>query len=151
MKNNFSPAFALGLVMFFSSHSYAGLFTDDLSRCLVSSTSAADKISLVKWMFTAAALHPAVSSIASVSKEQLDEANKKTAQLFEKLLTKSCREQTIKAVKNEGTAAIQSGFQVLGQVAARELFTSPEVAAGMAGLEKHFDAKKLEEVFGNAK
>jgi len=32
----------------------------------------------------------------------------------------------------------------LGQIAGKELFANPEVAAGMAHFEKYFDAKKLE-------
>lgn len=128
----------------------ADIYTDDLSRCLVESTTREDKFSLVKWMFSAASQHPAVGSIANVSEQQLDETNQRTAELFVDLLTESCREQTIKAVKYEGQVAIQSGFKVLGQVAAGELFASPEVAAGMAGLQKHIDAEKLQSVFGNA-
>lgn len=127
----------------------AGLYTDDLSRCLVSSTSSDDKVSLVKWMFTAASRHPAVSSIASVSDKQLDDMNKEIAELFVKLLTETCKEQAQQAVKYEGQNAIQGGFQVLGQVAAAELFSSPEVSAGMDGLTKHIDNKKLQDVFGS--
>ena len=60
------------------------------------------------------------------------------------LLAERCKEQTKKAVKYEGPAAIQLGFQVLGQVAGSDLFSSPEVAKGMAGLEKYIDKQKLE-------
>ncbi len=151
MKLISMQASLLGLMLSLTTTVQAGLYTDDLSRCLVESTTASDKVSLVKWMFTAAALHPAVSSIASVSEAQLNAANKATAELFMKLLTESCKDQSQKAVKYEGQAAIQGGFTILGQVAARELFASPEVSAGMAGLEKYFDEKKLEEVFGKSK
>ena len=150
MKSHSVLSAILGPILFLSLNVQAQPYTDDLSRCLVESTATADKVSLVKWMFTAASLHPAVSSIASVSEKQLDDANKETAELFVKLLTESCREQAQKAVKYEGPYAIQAGFKVLGQVAAQELFSSPEVSAGMAGMEKHFDTEKLEEIFGQA-
>ena len=147
MKNISTYVSLIGLMFALSSNVQAGLYTDDLSRCLVESTTTEDKISLVKWMFTAASLHPAVSSISSVSEAQLDDANKATAELFVKLLTETCREKAQKAVKYEGQVALRSGFEVLGKVAAGELFASPEVSAGMAGLAKHIDSKKLEDVF----
>jgi hypothetical protein len=46
----------------------------------------------------------------------------------------------------EGPATLQLSFTVLGQVAAGELFSSPEVKQAMSGLTKSIDAKKLEEV-----
>ena len=137
----------VGFLLALSTSVKAGPYTNDLGKCLVESTTVADKVNLVKWMFTAASLHPAVKSIASVSDAELDSANKATAELFVSLLTESCREQTQKAVRYEGQAAIEEGFRVLGQVAAKELFTSPEVAAGMAGLQRHFDTEKLQAVF----
>jgi hypothetical protein len=121
----------------------AGPYTDDLSKCLVSSTMESDRTALVQWMFSAAASHPAVKSIASVSEEQVEAANKTVGELFTKLLTESCREQAEKALKYEGKSTIESSFQVLGQVAGRELFSSPEVAAVIAGLRKYLDAEKL--------
>jgi len=124
--------------------SQAGPYGDDLSKCLVESTSKDDRSALVRWMFAAASAHPAVASIASVSPKVLDDANAATASLFERLLTDSCREKTRKALTYEGPATIQTSFALLGQVAASELFSSPEVAGAMAGLQKHFDTSKLE-------
>lgn len=129
----------------------AGMYTDDLSRCLVDSTTSADKLTLVKWMFAAMARHPAVKTLASVSDAQMDSANKETATLFMKLVTNTCRAQTQKAVKYEGQAALQSSFQVFGQVAAAELFQNQDVAEGMSGLSKYFDEKKLQDVVGSGK
>lgn len=140
-----------GIMMVLCVNSQAGLYTDDLSRCLVKSSTTNDRVSLVKWIFTAASRHPAVSSIASVTEEQLDDMNREIAHLFVKLLTEDCREQSQQAVQYEGQVAIQEGFKVLGQVAASELFSSPEVSAGMDGLAKHIDEQKLQEVFGAKK
>ncbi len=128
----------------FSLTAHAGLYTDDLSRCLVEKTSKEDRASLVRWMFAAAAAHPAVAPIAKVSMEQQDGANKAVGELFTRLLTGSCKEKAKNAITYEGAAAIQMSFQVLGQVAGSELFQSPEVARVMAGLEKHVDKKKLD-------
>jgi hypothetical protein len=130
---------------------YAGPYSDDLSKCLVAKTTEADRVQFVQWMFSAASLHPAVKPLAVVTPEQLDAANKRTAELFMKLLTESCRQESAAVVKYEGLAAFQSSFQVLGQIAGNELFASPEVAAGMAGLEKYFDKEKLQPLMGKAK
>ena len=127
----------------------AGPYSDELSKCLVVSTTTADKNALVKWMFATAALHPAVKSIASVTTEERTQSTRSTARLFERLLTETCLTQTQQALKYEGALALQTGFQMLGQVAARELFADPGVAAGLAEFEAHLDRKKLEQALGN--
>ena len=128
----------------------AGPYSDELGKCLVGSTTAADKGALGKWNFATAALHPAVKSIATVTPEERTGFNRDTARLFERLVTEACRMQTQQAVKYEGAAALQNAFQLLGQVAARELFADPAVAGGLSELERHFDREKLEQAFGSA-
>jgi hypothetical protein len=142
-------AFSFALLV---SHSVlAGPYSDEMAKCLVTSTSEADKNFLVKWMFAAAALHPAVKSISSVSDKQRNELNVKTAKLFERLLTESCKSQVKQAIKYEGQSTIESAFQVLGQVAARGLFSDPSVAGFIAQLGNHVDSKKMESVLGGPK
>jgi hypothetical protein len=105
---------------------------------------------MVRWMFAAAAAHPAVASIANVSPKALEEANATTGSLFMRLLTEACRDKAKKAVTYEGPAAIQLSFTVLGQAAAGELFSNPEVKKAMSGLDKSIDKKKLEELRSDA-
>ncbi len=112
----------------------------------MSSTSSEDRTLLVKWMFSSAALNPSVDEISSVTEKQRDSINKDTANLFTRLLAENCKEQTKKAFIYEGDSAIQNGFKVLGEVASRELFLSPEVSAGMSGLLKHMNMSKLESI-----
>ncbi|GGA72225.1 hypothetical protein GCM10011369_12490 [Neiella marina] len=137
---------ALAILLTFGAPTQAGVYTDELAKCLVSSTSPQDRAALVRWMFIAASHHPAVKDIASVSSAQINDGNRSTADLFVKLMTESCREQTSNAVKFEGPIAIQGGFQVLGQVAGQELFTSPAVASAMADLQSFIDQEKIEAV-----
>lgn len=122
---------------------HAGLYADDLSRCLVEKTTAEDKNTLVRWVIATTTLHPAVQPIARVSAESRARANRDTARIFERLLTESCLDQTRQAVKIEGAAAIQSGFQTLGQVAMAELFADPKVADALGELDRQIDVKKL--------
>ncbi len=123
----------------------AGMYADDLSRCLVEKTTVADKNALVRWVIATTTLHPAVQSIANVSVAERTRANRETALLFERLLTESCIAQTRQAAKYEGAAALQTGFQTLGQVAMAELFANPDVAKGLGELDKLIDAKKLQQ------
>jgi hypothetical protein len=138
-------ALVFGVTVLASALALAGPYSDEMAKCLVKSTSDADKNMLVKWMFAAAALHPAVQSIASVSDAERNELNKSTARLVERLLTETCRAETVEALKNEGAGTIQSSFQVLGQVAAVRLFSDPIVARGM-NIEQHLDPKKFEKL-----
>jgi hypothetical protein len=123
---------------------YAGVYSDDLSKCLVASTTQEDRLTLVNWMFAAASLHPSVTAASPVSAEALDQVNKKMADLFMRLVTVSCKTQVEKALQYEGEVTFQTSFQVLGQVAGRELFSSPEVSAAMSGVQKHLDLEKLQ-------
>ncbi|MBU1437558.1 MAG: hypothetical protein KJ930_12490 [Gammaproteobacteria bacterium] len=136
------------VVFGFSSLSQAGVYSDDLSRCLVESSTPADKSVLVKWMFTSMALHPDVAEMSKVSEVQRGESNKAAADMFTKLMTQTCVEQAKKAIKYEGPAAIQQGFTIFGQVAGQELFANPNVAKALAGLGEHIDIDKLSSVLG---
>jgi len=135
------------LSFFFQSSVHAGPLTDKLSDCIIDKTTKQDRTQLVRWMFTAAALHPAVKDIASISPEQRDESNKNIATVFMRVLTDNCAEQAKAAIKDEGHIALQTSFQLLGQVAGRELFSNPDVAKGTAALQQHLDNKKLNALF----
>ena len=153
MKRLKVPGFTLAyvVVLLASTPAFAGPYTDDLAKCLVSSTTTADRNALVKWMFAATSTHPAVKSLVTMSAVQIDEANKTVAALFVKLLAESCKTKTQEALKYEGKSAIDASFTVLCQVAGRELFSDPNVAANMAGLQKYFDKNKLQQLGDSAK
>lgn len=136
-----SAAWTLALLS--SGPALAGPYSDELSKCLVRSTTDDDKNYLVKWMFAAVTVHPAVRSIASVSDAQREELNRNAAKLVERLLTESCRNETREAVKYEGPGTLQASFQVLGQVAGRGLFADPGVIRSMSAFENYFDTAKL--------
>ena len=142
--------FVLGVVFSLMQYSpaEAGPYADELSKCLVESTSQRDRTELVRWFFASAALHPAVKPMSNVTEAQLDSANKSIADLMTRLLVDSCRLETEEALQYEGLSTIEVAFSVLGQVAGTELFSSPEVAEGLAGLESHFDREALAELKG---
>lgn len=124
--------------------SYAGLYSDDLSRCVVESTTAEDRTNLMKWIFIAMSQHPSVSSLSAVKATDVDAANKTIAQLYMRLLTQACEQKTREAIRIEGVGAVQSSFQLLGQVSASGLFSDPNVAKTMSDLTQYLDNDKLE-------
>jgi hypothetical protein len=119
---------------------WAGVYSDDLTKCLVQSSNSADHTVLVRWMFSALSLHPAVQPMSSVTSQQRDEANKQVEALFSRLLTHDCQTQAVNALKYEGTSAVGVSFRVLGQVAARDLMSDPNVEKGIGGLGVLFAA-----------
>ena len=126
---------------------FAGPYSNDLAKCVVESSSTQDLTVFVRWMFATLSLHPSLKSMVSITEEQRDEANKQCGDIFMRLLTVACKAQAQKAWKYEGQLAVQSSFKILGQAAARELFSHPNVQTGMAGLQKYFDEEKLKSVF----
>ena len=128
----------------------AGIYGDDMAKCLVRSTTTQDRSVLVKWIFAAAASNPEVKSMVSVTERQRNKLNKSIAKLFERLLTDSCRKETQAAYKFEGKATISSSFNLLGQVAGRELFSDPNVTKSVSGLAQYIDQKKMSDLFASA-
>lgn len=127
---------------------YAGVYGNELSKCLVESSTADDKLVFVKWMFTAMSLHPHVKPLSKVTPKQRDDSDKNMANIFLQLMTVRCVDQAKKALQYEGQTAIESSFRIFGQVAARELFSHPDVANGLSGLERHVDSEKLRKTLG---
>lgn len=127
-----------------TSAALAGPYTDDLSKCLVESSTDEEKTTLVQWIFVAMAHHPSVASMANITPEVVEKHNAAVGKLFTQLLTEACADKTVKAMKYERNQALAQAFQVLGQVAAGSLFADPGVAAIMTGLEKYFDKEKFD-------
>ncbi len=125
----------------------ADVYADELGKCLVQSSSQEDKIALVRWVFANAALHPEVKAISALSQQERVAINKTAAQLYGKLLTKVCRSETKAAFKYGGTEAVKTSFNLLGQVAMRELMTDPAVLKGFGDFTQYMDKHALEEVF----
>jgi hypothetical protein len=121
-----------------------------MAKCLVKSTSEADRADLMRWMFSSMSLHPDLTSMSKISAQTRDEVNTKAANLYSRLLFESCKSETHEAVRNEGPQTIQYAFQILGQVAARGLFTEPHVTDAMKALEKGIDQEKLKQLVASA-
>jgi hypothetical protein len=140
----------IALFLSISTKASAGPYSDTLGKALVSATTPADRVILVRWLFTSLSLHPGVQDLIQITPKQKTEANQAVAKLIERLLTVSCRKETIEAVKYEGTSAIESSFNLLGQIAGREAFGDPHVTAGLAELKSLLDVEKFKKALDTA-
>ena len=136
-------AAALSGLLSLATTAFAGPYTDDLSKCLVASTTQNDRVALARWIFIAFSAHPSVAPLSAAKASDIDNSNAEISDLVMKLLTVSCREKTKMALQYEGPAAIQLSFQALGQVAGMELASNPAVQASMSGFAKRLDEAKL--------
>jgi hypothetical protein len=129
-----------------SSTASAGVYTDDLSRCFVKSTTAADQTRLVQWVFAALSLNPAISSYTSVTPAQRAELNHGYVTLLERLLFIDCHQEAVNAMKYEGAGSLDGAMQTLGEVAGRGLMSDPSVLAGMRDFAKYMDKAKWDDL-----
>ena len=134
----------LSLLLLVPGFATAGAYSDDVAKCMVSGTSPKDKAELVRWIFSIAALHPELASISTVSPDTRSELNRGTAKLVERLITDTCRVAVQDAIRYEGPAAIEASFNVLGQVAMRELMTDQKVKSGFEAFAQYIDKAKFE-------
>ena len=147
MKSRSVAAFALLAVLSAAATSaQAGVYTDDLTKCLVKSTSPTDQTDFVAWVYAALSEHPAVASYSTLTAPERDRLSKQVANLYLRLMTVDCRTETVTALKYEGNSAIEASFSVVGQVAFRNLMSDPKVAAGMQRMGSFVDTTKFTEL-----
>lgn len=125
----------------------AGPFSDELSRCIVGKTSAADKIILARWFTVVYAAHPSLYGVIAVDPSQLESIDRDLAALFMRLITVDCLSEARMAISTEGNSAIEASFNVLGQAAALELVQNSEVNVALMRFGNYVDAAALEQAF----
>jgi hypothetical protein len=121
----------------------AGVYTDDLSKCLVASSTLADQKVFILWMFSALGSHPDVKAYMNMTDAQHASINQNTGHLFERLVTSDCRKEGVAALKYEGNSAMEGAFSMFGQVATRGLMTDPEVTRSLSGMAQTIDMQKI--------
>lgn len=128
----------------------AGVFTDDLSRCLVNKSSDSDQQKLMQWMFAAFALNPSLSPLTKITTAQRSEFTKGAADVYTRLLVVDCRAEAVAALKNEGDSSLGPAFGVLGRTTASRIFNAPAVGAELEKLGESFDKDALKKLFADA-
>jgi len=131
----------------FSVPAEAGPYTDKMAVCLVDNTTKAEQYTLIRWTVWSYGHHPKVADLVELDQSREEKTQRDMANLFSTLMTERCASETREAFRQEGQSAIEGAFNVLGQVAARELISAPAVNKSMTKFEKYLDEKKLKEVF----
>lgn len=124
---------------------HAGTYGEALGKCMVERSTDADKQQLVDWIFSALAYNPRISQYARMSPEQHAQIDVRMASLVEKLLTDYCKDEAGKAFRYEGDTAFTDAFGMLGKVAGRQIFESPDVNKGAMNFTHFIDLPKLQE------
>lgn len=128
----------------------AGVYSNDLGKCMVAKSSDEDKAVLVRWIFIAISSTPAIKDLANVNEPQRTENAKAVGALIGRLLTVDCRNEAVLGLKYEGAAALQASFAIVGQAAMATLMSSPSVIAGLDAPQKYIDMKALNVLFQEA-
>ena len=123
---------------------FAGPFGDEMAKCLVTSTNNRDRNKLVKWIFSVYSNHPEVSYMVDLSDREKKVIDKDVADLFTRLLSEDCFDESKNAQKYEGNIVFFKAFQSLGQVAAQGFMGNPDVKRSMNKFSELIDTKKLD-------
>ncbi|MGB9191170.1 MULTISPECIES: hypothetical protein [unclassified Acinetobacter] len=121
----------------------AGPTVDQLSKCLVKSTTAADKTTVLQWTFVALSAHPELKKFSNVNEEQRTQLDKNLAQVLQRILVEQCSAQTKAVIAAEGVQAVGDSFQELGQITGEEILENPEVKSQLKGVLRYVDLNKL--------
>ena len=124
--------------------SIAGPFGDEMAKCLVQSTNSKDNISLVRWIVRVYGEHPDSNDFINLSIKDKEKIDKEIAALFNRLLLEDCKKETKMALNYEGDQVLFTAFQIMGQVAGRELNKEKNVAEAINKFLNYIDTEKLE-------
>ena len=127
--------------------SVAGPTVDQLSDCLMKSTTATDKTAVLQWTFVALSSHPDLKAFSNVSATQKEQLDKNLAQVLQRILVEQCSAQTKAVIQAEGLQAVGDSFQELGQITGEEILKNPEVKGQLQSVLRYVDLNKLVTTF----
>ena len=116
---------------------------DRLSECLVKSTTASDKTTVLQWTFVALSNHPELKQFSHVTEAQKNALDQSVAQVLQRILVDQCSAQTKAVIQADGVQAVGESFQQLGQITGEEILKTPEVKHQLNGLLRYVDMNKL--------
>lgn len=118
--------------------------SDTLAGCLSDHTNGKERKELVRWMFSAMSVHPALKDLATVPPAARAASDQTVGQLISRLISEDCRMEARNAMQVDGPKGFEAAFSSLGRIAVQELMTNPEVSASVMGYMQYVDPKKLE-------
>lgn len=127
--------------------SMASPTVDQLSDCLVKSTTATDKTAVLQWTFSALSTHPDLKALSNVSDAQRTQLDQKFAQVLQRVIVEQCATQTKAVIQTDGLQAVGDSFQALGRTTGEEIIQNPEVKQQLKGVIRYVDLNKLVTTF----
>ena len=121
----------------------AGPTVNQLSDCLMKSTTATDKTTVLQWTFVALGNHPDLKAFSNVTASQKEALDKNLATVLQRILVEQCSAQTKAVIAAEGVQAVGDSFQELGRITGEEILENPEVKSQLKGVLRYVDLNKL--------
>ena len=125
----------------------AGPTVDQLSDCLMKSTTVTDKTTVLQWTFVALGNHPDLKAFSNVTASQKEALDKNLATVLQRILVEQCSAQTKAVIQAEGLQAVGDSFQALGKTTGEEILKNPEINNQLKGVLRYIDLNRLVTTF----
>jgi hypothetical protein len=130
-------------------NSFAGPFTDDFAKCLVTKTTAQEKTDLVKWIYVTISFHPQLSQMSNLTADDVEMANIRVADYMTNVFAYKCNDELNQAIKYEGEESVFYAFELLGELAMGELMQDQGVTAASELFIQYVDLSIFAELFSD--
>ena len=147
MKKIFSYLFVF--LISFNLNAFAGPFTDDFAKCLVTKTTSQEKTDLVKWIYVTISFHPQLSQMSNLTAEDVEMANIRVADYMTNVFAYKCNDELNQAIKYEGEESIFYAFELLGELAMGELMQDQGVTAASELFIQYVDLSIFADLFSD--
>ena len=137
------------ILISFNLNSFAGPFTDDFTKCLVTKTTAQEKTDLVKWIYVTISFHPQLSQMSNLTAEDVEMANIRVADYMTNVFAYKCNDELNQAIKYEGEESVFYAFELLGELAMGELMQDQGVTAASELFIQYVDLSIFAELFSD--
>jgi len=125
----------------------AGPTVDQLSDCLMKSTTVTDKTTVLQWTFVALGNHPDLKTFSNVTASQKEAVDRNLATVLQRILVEQCSAQTKAVIQDEGLQAVGDSFQALGKTTGEEILKNPEINSQLKGVLRYIDLNGLVTTF----
>ncbi|MCK9685053.1 hypothetical protein [Scleromatobacter humisilvae] len=123
--------------------------SDAAASCLVDHTNGRDRKDLARWFVIAMSAHPEIRTMMTISPPVHEEADRKTAALFTRLIAVDCTVEMKAAMQADGQLAFKVAFGKLGEVAVQELMSDPGVTASLGAIDKYMDSARIRDALAH--
>ena len=137
------------ILISYNLNTFAGPFTDDFAKCLVTKTTAQEKTDLVKWIYVTISFHPQLSQMSNLTAEDVEMANIRVADYMTNVFAYKCNDELNQAIKYEGEESVFYAFELLGELAMGELMQDQGVTAASELFIQYVDLSIFAELFSD--